>query len=404
MSDDLPDEPVVLLEEEKRRQQRRAATAPNPGYVPPPLDYIDPGAWHGRNPPARPWLVPGWIPREEVTLLYGVGGAGKSILSLQLVVAAALGLPWLGLPVERVKCLYFSCEDNENEIWRRLAKILPASNVGFSDLSGNVRVFDRARLKDNALMGYVETEGFGRGPFTETETYGSLYRDALKFGAGLIVIDSLYNAFGGNENNRSEASGFLNSLGAIALDLNGGRGGAIVMLAHPSRAGREDGDGGSTAWSDACRSRLQFRKPEIPADEPEDSDARELICRKMNFGPDGGVIRLRWRDGVFGPEEGQGFGLVDNISRNARERESDVAFLAGLDALTKQGRRVNLHANQSNYAPKAMVGFRCCNGFRRRDLANAMQRLFESGAIRVVEEGPAARRRTYVERANEAPE
>lgn len=246
-------EDVVPLREPER-QKRAGWQAPNPGFVPPRLDIIDPGQWQGKEPPPRPWLVPGWIPREEVTLLYGVGGAGKSILSLQLMISAALGLPWAGQPVELAKCLYFSCEDNANEIWRRLAKILPAYGVDCADISGMVGLIDRAREPDNALMSYMTPEsGFGRGSFETTTMYESLYRDAVEFGAGLLVIDSLYNAFGGNENSRNEANNFLNSLARIAMDLNGGQGGAVVVLAHPSKSGRETGEGGVTAWSDACR-------------------------------------------------------------------------------------------------------------------------------------------------------
>ena len=387
---------IVSLREAERRE-RSGWQAPNPGYRPPRLDIIDPGEWQGKEPPPRPWLVPGWIPREEVTLLYGVGGAGKSILSLQLMVSAALGRPWAGQLVEPAKCLYFSCEDNGNEIWRRLAKILPAYDADCADISGMVGLIDRAREPDNALMAYMTPEsGYGRSPFETTTMYESLYRDAVEFGAGLVVIDSLYNAFGGNENSRNEANNFLNSLARIAADLDGGRGGAIVVLAHPSKSGRETGEGGVTAWSDACRSRLQFRRPEIAADEPEDNDARELICRKMNFGPDGEVLDLRWNDGVFVRESKGGGGLVDTLDRNNRAREAEAAFLAGLDALASQGRRTNIHKNQPNYAPRLMLGLSCCVGFRKMDLERAMQRLFDQGLIRVEEEGSPSRRRSFI--------
>jgi RecA-family ATPase len=392
------DEFVSLREAERR--ERSGWQAPNPGYRPPRLDIIDPGKWQGKEPPLRPWLVPGWIPREEVTLLYGVGGAGKSILSLQLMVSAALGFPWAGQPVERTKCLYFSCEDNSNEIWRRLAKILPAYDVDFADISGMVGVIDRAREPDNALMGYTPPEsGYGRGPFETTTMYQSLYREAVEFGAGLVVIDSLYNAFAGYENSRAEANSFLNYLARLAMDLNGGQGGAIVVLAHPSRAGRETGEGGVTAWSDACRSRLQFRRPEIAVGEPEDNDARELICRKMNFGPDGEVLDLRWNDGVFVPESKGCGGLVDTLDRNNRARGAEVAFLSGLDALASQGRRTNVNKNQVNYAPKLMLGLSCCAGFKKHELERAMNRLFDQGLIRVEEEGPKSRRRSHIARA-----
>ena len=127
----MSDDDIVPLREAERRE-RAGWEAPNPGFRPPRLDIIDPGEWQGKEPPPRPWLVPGWIPREEVTLLYGVGGAGKSILSLQLMVSAALGLPWAGQPVERAKSLYFSCEERKDK--PRCASAIAEANARFGRL------------------------------------------------------------------------------------------------------------------------------------------------------------------------------------------------------------------------------------------------------------------------------
>ena len=46
--------------------------------------------------PERDWLVPGLVPSGTVTLLGGDGGTGKSLVTLQLAAAIALGTPWLG--------------------------------------------------------------------------------------------------------------------------------------------------------------------------------------------------------------------------------------------------------------------------------------------------------------------
>jgi predicted ATP-dependent serine protease len=44
----------------------------------------------------REWLVHGLIPQKTVTLLGGDGGTGKSLLTLQLAVAVAIGGGWIG--------------------------------------------------------------------------------------------------------------------------------------------------------------------------------------------------------------------------------------------------------------------------------------------------------------------
>jgi RecA-family ATPase len=213
------------------------------------------------------------------------------------------------------------------------------------------------------------------------------------------VIDSLYNAFAGNENSRNEVNRFLNALGQLALDLNGGQGGAVVVLAHPSRAGRETGEGGSTAWSDAARSRLHFHRPKPAEGEEVDPDARELACQKLNFGPDGERLALRWNDGLFALDGVSSGNFVDSIDRRTRERRAEDAFLTALDKLDKQGRKVNMHKNQPNYAPKEMATLAICSDFRKRDLEQAMHRLLDTEAIRILEQGPASRRRSFIVRS-----
>lgn len=64
--------------------------------------------------PEREWLVPDLIPARNVTLLYGDGGTGKSLLALQLAVAVALGRSWLGLPVKAGNALFPSAEDGRH--------------------------------------------------------------------------------------------------------------------------------------------------------------------------------------------------------------------------------------------------------------------------------------------------
>ena len=72
--------------------------APAPGRRPavstgPKIEILDPIVWQDQPVPERRWLVPDLIPMQNVTMLSGDGGVGKSIVALQLMVACALGKP-----------------------------------------------------------------------------------------------------------------------------------------------------------------------------------------------------------------------------------------------------------------------------------------------------------------------
>ena len=64
----------------------------------------------------REWMVENLIPMQQVTLLYGDGGTGKSTLALQLANAAVKLEKWLDLETKAGATYYLSCEDEENEI------------------------------------------------------------------------------------------------------------------------------------------------------------------------------------------------------------------------------------------------------------------------------------------------
>src|SRR5450631_1520891 len=82
------------------------------------LSTFTPLTWHGRPTPRRQWCVEGFVPHASVTLLNGDGGLGKTLLAMQLQVAGALGLPWLGVQMDPIKSLGVYCEDDTDELHR----------------------------------------------------------------------------------------------------------------------------------------------------------------------------------------------------------------------------------------------------------------------------------------------
>lgn len=257
--------------------------------APEPIRWINPRAWAGVEPPEREWEVFGWIPRYEVTLLYGDGGVGKTLAIHHYATAAAAGVDWLGQPTRQARVMCFFCEDSEDELLRRQIDINRALGVTFDDTGDRLRIASRKYL-DNLFALWDRNSGAMKRQAVWTQ----LRDDARAFGAEVLVVDTLADTFGGSEIDRAQVNAFVKScLGALAKEING----SVIALGHPSMAGKSSGSGtsGSTAWSNAARSRIFLRYPK----GVEVGDVREMEGMKLNYGPKGNLLKLRWRQGAF---------------------------------------------------------------------------------------------------------
>jgi RecA-family ATPase len=166
------------------------------------------------------------------------------------------------------------------------------------------------------------------------------------------------------------------ALGSFAQSING----AVLLCAHPSRSGLKSGEGdsGSTGWSNALRSRLYLRAPDLEAGERPDPNARILQRRKANYAPRNDELRLRWRNGVIGPEPLESPGMTA-----FGRREATDVFLDLLDQFEQRNRRVSDNSHSGNYAPRVFGGVPRDerHDFREAAFKMAMERLFSTGQI-----------------------
>lgn len=353
-----------------------------------PLRPIDPITLDGQPVPPRKWFVENWAPHGHVTALYGDGGTGKSLLGQQLLTAAACGLDFLGLPTRHCKAIGVFCEDDEEELHRRQDDINKHYGIGFGDLE-NMQWFSRV-ADDNLLMTFGPD---GRGE--TTLFYSQLLDYAKEFGAQAVVIDTLADTFGGNENARPAVRQFLSAgLGRIAKELDG----SVIALGHPSQTGLVSGAGagGSTAWSNSVRSRWYLTRPSVADGEEVDEDKRILSRKKANYSRVGDEISLRYEAGLFVPEQTDQPGETGLFGRLRRD-QADRAFRDGLVFLNAINFRVNAQPNQANFAPRSMVEkVPGCADFAMLELKHAMNRAFRNGIVVVREDGPPTRRRSYL--------
>ena len=326
-----------------------------------PLAPTDPATLDGVPVPQRQWIVPRWVPQERATALYGAGGEGKTIIAQMLGTACAIGAPWLGLSVQRCNSLLLFCEDDLDEMHRRQNDINRHFGCTFADLAP-MRWLPRLG-SDNALMTFD-------GRPEHTPLFEDLLHTATEHEARLIITDTLADVFAGDENHRGQARMFAQAvLGRLARETKG----AVLALAHPSRAGMNSGSGesGSTAWVGTFRSQLYLSTPKIEEGEPPDLDARTLTRRKSNAARRDETINLRWKDGVFAADRPP-TGILGSIERRSCER----VFLDLLDAVTAEGRHVSENSRAPNYAPKLFAQRPDRESFKAADFRVAMQALF----------------------------
>lgn len=335
----------------------------------------------GQPIPSRQWLVDGLVPMGTVTLLGGDGGTGKSLVALQLATSTALSREWLGLPVTSGRALYVSAEDDRDELHRRLADIVAAEGAPLADLDS---LTVRSLAGEDALLATAEKSGV----LHPSPLYDEIDRRMRDEAPALVVLDTLADLFPGNENDRAQARQFVGMLRGLAIRHKC----AVVMLAHPSLSGLNSGSGtsGSTGWNNSVRSRLYLER--VVQDGYEaDPDARVLRTMKANYGRTGGEISLRWEGGVFvaqAPETG-----LDKMAATAK---AERVFLKLLQEAQDQGRRVN-HAGGQTYAPKVFAANPDAEGITKRTFGQAMERLLSAGKIRIAEDGPASKRRQFLE-------
>src|SRR5262245_12677583 len=84
-----------------------------------PLPYVD----LTLDLTPRQWLVPDRIPMRNVSLVSGEGAIGKSLLLMQLTGAVVLGKEWIGTLPEQGPVLYFNCEEDDDEVRRRMEDV-----------------------------------------------------------------------------------------------------------------------------------------------------------------------------------------------------------------------------------------------------------------------------------------
>lgn len=262
-----------------------------------------------------PYLYADLLYRNTINILDGPGAVGKSMLALQLAVATILHQPFL-LPQfchirrsdgDDVSNIVYVTNQNENPIEviaHRLRTIARAMDI------------DIDVMKKHFILLYVDE------PLVEKELGKIVMRSMISlkeacaaYGPDLVVIDTLSNIAGVDENSNSE----INTLYLLLLQL-----GATVLILHHHAKRDMINDAGETTPRGAisirenARCRLVLRKDRLEIEKANFSKYHEH------------AIPLKKSDGIFyaacsSPLDAEQLKIEDEIVRAYKAGDMDTA-------------------------------------------------------------------------------
>jgi RecA-family ATPase len=336
----------------------------------PPLPFIDMSKWDDEPVPEQEWAVPNRIPKRQCVLFSGEGGTGKSTEQLHLCAAHVLARDWLGSLPEHGPAIFFDAEDEGQTIHRRLAPITRHYQVRYADLiKGGLHLL--SLFGQDAVLATV-TRG---GKVEPTPRYKQLLQAAGDIKPVMMGIASAANVYTGSEIERPQVQQFIGLLTQLAIVANG----SVVLISHPSQAGitSDSGISGSTQWHNAVRARFYLKGIKPESGEPTDTDVRELVFKKNNYGPIAESIVVRYQNGLFLPVAG-----VASLDKMAQEQRAEEVFLDLLARFTRENRNVGVKTGTS-YAPALFAREDEAKklGLTSKALEAAMRRLFKDEKV-----------------------
>jgi hypothetical protein len=283
---------------------------------------------------------------------------------------------FLDTPTQRDErpILMVLCEDDKADVIRRQDRICREMGISREDLGKRIHFWPRKGM-DSVLMHFPRSDSLGE----RTEFWKDLAKKCLRHRYSLVTIDTAADTFGGNENIRAEVRQFIQrALTAIATRTDS----AVLLLAHPSRAGAEDGTGGSTAWNNTARSRW-FLHP-----DPEREGLLVLRHPKSNRGERQQDKLLRMVTGVpflltAQAEDDEVADIETRTLKTAKE-----ALVRILRALEERGQEVLDSPSSKRYLPlvatreqRVILGY--ASRVKLPDFQTAMSMLLHQGVLKL---------------------
>ena len=218
------------------------------------------------------WILEPLIPFKAITILDGLGGSGKSWFALDLSYTISLGFDYLGkYPVKRSgTVLYVTAEEIPEEFVRRVD--LVTASYGDNENFYWISTLHEAFPYGTALLQKVAWS------ITKTETARVLEYFISEIKPILVVLDSMVNFYGLNENDSSEASVFYEMLKEWIKTYNC----SFLLLHHQNKESMKSEEGvfrGSIVFREQARERITYKSFKLE----NGMIARKISIEKANY-------------------------------------------------------------------------------------------------------------------------
>jgi hypothetical protein len=207
------------------------------------------------------FILEPFIPSKSIILLDGIGGLGKSFFAIELAFALSIGESFLlpGFrPKQAIPILYLTAEDSPDDFRDRLSAIKRA--YYYEGKADNFYWISSLSSKFPLQVSTFFIKEHNKIVKTEMADYLDFLIKETR--AKLVIIDSLINWYGLNENSSDDAAHFYNFLKYLIRKYNL----SFLILHHQSKGGmnkdttKEDKFRGSGVFREQARARIVMRQ------------------------------------------------------------------------------------------------------------------------------------------------
>jgi AAA domain len=282
-----------------------------------PVLWSDAGAWDEAALTPRPWVVPGYAMRGAVTVVAGMGSAGKSTLMVGWAIAAALGTT-LGrfAPIRPSRVMLYNVEDDADEQRRRLSAGLRSAGAAPRDIAGKV-----IRCGPNGVGTLIDRD-LGTGQIVLTAGYQALEALIQQYRPDIAMLDPLVELHTAEENDNTALRLVVAHLRELAQKHR-----IAILLIHHTRKGATAGDVDSIRGATSLIGAARAAYTVTPMSEGEAEELGISMATRRGF------VRVDTVKGNYAPaQEADWHELVEHELDNGEQVAAIVPWRAPVAA------------------------------------------------------------------------